>query len=133
MFSNNHNSINLLKVYGRKLVLIVCTLVITVFAWAKPFTLENNTANADTLHSLSFLVTAEGITDKIQGKAEEDIGTVQKNVGKVTGQAEGTLKQIQGKAKQDIGETKNRLDNAGDDLEDASESFVDSIKDFFGQ
>ncbi len=34
----------------------------------------------------------EGLSDKVEGKVEEDIGTVERNIGKITGQAEGALK-----------------------------------------
>lgn len=74
-----------------------------------------------------------GTTDKIQGKAEQDIGTVQKNVGQVQEKAEGTVKELKGRSKQDIGEVKNRLEKAGSKLEDASESAVDSVKSLIGE
>lgn len=78
-------------------------------------------------------VLGEGTTDKIEGKAEQDLGTVQKKVGDIKENSQGTIKQIKGRAKQDIGEVKSRLDEAGSDLEDASESTLDAVKSFFGQ
>lgn len=75
----------------------------------------------------------EGTLDKIQGKAQQDIGTVQRKAGEITGQTEGALNQAKGKAQQDIGEVKNRLENAGDNAEEASENILDSVKSLFGQ
>ena len=124
---------NSTKSYLSKFFLTACTIALSVLVWTKPFVAVGNVANAATIDRLPAVLAVEGIVDKVQGKAEQDIGTVQKNIGKVTGQAEGSLKQARGKAKQDIGETKNRLDNAGKDLKDSSESFVDSVKDLFGQ
>ncbi len=101
------------------------------------------------------IASVSSLTKEVTGKAEQDIGTVQKNVGQVTGQAEGTAKQIAGRAKQDIGRTQraaedlqskvqNRasldvaktqqaLDETSDRVEETTESALDSIKGFFGQ
>ncbi len=122
---------NLWKIYLGKLAVLAIAIAFTVLTWANLFLNCNINANAATLENLSPIFAIEGIGDQIEGKIEEDIGTVQRNLGKVTGQAEGALKQAQGKAKQDIGTVKNELDNAADNAEDASESFIDSVKDFF--
>lgn len=155
MFPENYGLKSFLKFYGYKLLTIFCALFIFSLAWTKPLNLVSAAAQAETINNLPFVVEVTGIADKVEGKAEENIGTAQRNLGKVTGQtegmlkqaegkvqqktgevtgqAEGALKQARGKAKQNIGEAKNKLDNAGSDLEDASDSFLDSIKDFFGQ
>lgn len=78
-------------------------------------------------------VFGSGTTDQIKGKAEQDIGTVQKNIGDVKGQAKGTLKEIKGRSQQDIGKVKNRLDEAGSDVEDASENLLDAAKNLLGK
>jgi uncharacterized protein YjbJ (UPF0337 family) len=75
----------------------------------------------------------EGALNQAKGKAQQDIGTVQRKAGEMTGQAEGALNQAQGKAQQDIGEAKNRLENASDNAEEASENMLDSVKSLFGQ
>lgn len=75
----------------------------------------------------------DGAIDQIQGKAKEDIGTVKRNIAEMTGQTEGTIDQAQGQAKQAMGEAKNRLDKAGDDAQEASGNIVDSVKDLFGR
>lgn len=133
MFPENYGLKSFLKFYGYKLLTIACALFIFSLAWTKPLNLLNGAARAEIINNLPFVVEVTGITDKVEGKIEEDIGTAQRNLGKITGQTEGTLKQARGKAKQNVGEAKSRLDNAGSDLEDASDSFVDSIEDFFGQ
>jgi uncharacterized protein YjbJ (UPF0337 family) len=95
------------------------------------------------------------LSKQAAGKAEQDLGTVQKNMGKVSGQAAGTAKQVAGRAKQDLGKTqstledagrkaKNRaskdaneskiaVDNAGDRMGNAAENAVDNVKGFFGK
>ncbi|MGH2416663.1 MAG: CsbD family protein, partial [Microcystaceae cyanobacterium] len=69
----------------------------------------------------------------LKGKAQEDIGTVKQNLGKVQGQTEEVDEQIKGRAQQDIGEVKRSSEEAGSDLDNASENVVDAIKHFFGQ
>ncbi|MBE9167661.1 CsbD family protein [Pleurocapsales cyanobacterium LEGE 06147] len=154
MFPENYGLKSFLKFYGYKLLTIACALFIFSLAWIKPLNLVS-TARAETTNNLPFVVGVTGIADKVEGKVEENVGKAQRNLGKVTGQtegvlkqaegkvqqkagevtgqAEGTLKQARGQGKQNIGEAKSRLDSAGSDLEDASDSLVDSIKDFFGQ
>ena len=76
-------------------------------------------------------VVGEGTSDQIEGKVQRDIGTVERNVGKVTGQLEGAAKQVEGKVKGDIGRTQAATENARNDAEDAAEGFVESVKDLF--
>ncbi|MBE9100959.1 CsbD family protein [Vacuolonema iberomarrocanum] len=82
-------------------------------------------------------VAGQGTTDMIQGKAEEDLGTVKRNLGKVTGQVEGAADQAKGRARRDIGRTQNAAQNAvdetGDAVEETADDFVDSVKGLFGQ
>lgn len=76
---------------------------------------------------------AEGIVDQIKGKAQEDVGTVQKKVGDdLEDNIKGTTNQVKGRAKQDIGRTKRGLEEASSNVEEASENVVDAVKDFFG-
>ena len=74
-----------------------------------------------------------GTSEQLEGKADQAAGSVQRAVGKVTGQAEGAAKQAQGKAKEDIGTTKSALEDAGKEAQSASESMIDNVKEFFGQ
>jgi uncharacterized protein YjbJ (UPF0337 family) len=98
---------------------------------------------------------ASSLSKQAAGKAEKDLGTVQKNVGKVSGQVEGAAKQFSGRAKQDLGKTqstledagrkvKNRasndaneskiaVDNTGARIGNAAENAVDNVKGFFGK
>lgn len=118
--------------YAGKLTIAVSAIALSIFVWSNPLTATSNTtANAETIGDLPFVVAISGVSEQVEGKAQKDIGTVKRNIGKVTGQAEGALDQAQGKAKQDIGTTKNKLDDAKDTVEDKSESLVDSVKDFF--
>lgn len=122
---------NLFKMYFQKIAIAILAIALTFIAWANLLFDVNINANAATLTDLHIAATVQGVSDQVEGKVKEDIGTVQRNVGKVTGQAQGALKQAQGKAQKDIGTVKNKLDDAGDKAEDASESFVDTVKDFF--
>ncbi len=122
---------NLLKIYLGKLAILAIAISLVILAWANLFLHFNINANAATIQDLHLAVTVEGIGDQIEGKAQQDIGTLQRNLGKVAGQTEGAIKQAQGKAKQDIGTVKNQLDNAADNVEDASEGLIDTVKDFF--
>lgn len=76
-------------------------------------------------------VAGEGTSAQIEGKVQRDIGTVEKNVGKVTGQVEGAADQIQGKVLGDIGRTQDATEDVREAAEDATEGFVDSVKDLF--
>jgi len=107
-------------------------------------------------------VAGSGTTNQIKGKAQEDLGRVQREVDKATSQVEGAAKQLQGKAQKDIGRTQAAAEDAADAvedtakqlqgkvqkdigrtqaaaedateaMEDSTEGFVDSIKSFFGQ
>jgi uncharacterized protein YjbJ (UPF0337 family) len=59
-----------------------------------------------------------GMTDKIKGAANEAIGAVKQNAGKVIGnpdmEAEGAVQKLKGEAQQVIGETKQTLTKAID-------------------
>lgn len=76
-------------------------------------------------------IVGEGTSDRIEGKVKSDIGTVERSVGKVSGQVEGVTKQVEGKVKSDIGRTQAATENARDNVEDAAEGFIDSVKELF--
>ena len=76
-------------------------------------------------------VVGEGTSAQIEGKVKRDIGTVERGVGKVTGQVEGAAKQVEGKVKGDIGRTQAAAEDVREDAEDTTESFIDSVKDLF--
>jgi uncharacterized protein YjbJ (UPF0337 family) len=74
-----------------------------------------------------------GSSNKFEGKAEEAFGTVERNKGKVVGQAKGAAKQAEGKVKQNLGRTKNAIEDASDKVEQATENTVDKVKGFFNK
>lgn len=77
-------------------------------------------------------VVGAGTSDKLEGQVDEAVGTVERNLGKMGGEAEGAAKQAKGQAKQSMGEAKSAIDEAADNVEEASEGFMDSVKGFFG-
>lgn len=111
-----------LKTYGSKLLVLIATFLLVIFAWTNLFI--NLEANAATL---------EGIGNQIEGKVEKDIGTKRRAVGDIidnpTEEAKGALTQAKGKAKQDFGTAQNKLDDAKDSLEDKTDSMLDSVRD----
>lgn len=131
----------------QKIFLWSCTLLAVTFAWVKVFIISIPTASATTLQSFSPIVAVEdnaaaeavdnvfgeGTSDKIEGKAKEDLGTVKKNVGQTQREIEGSIEQAQGKTQQAMGEAKNRLDNASEDAKQASGNIVEGVKDLFGK
>jgi uncharacterized protein YjbJ (UPF0337 family) len=107
------------------------------------------------VQSTLFATSASSLSKQAAGKAEQGLGSVQKNVGKVSGQAEGIAKKVSGRAKQDLGKTQSALensgrsvknstknnaneagiaiDNAGKRIGNAAENAVDDVKGFFGK
>ena len=124
MYYNKQNISSLFETYTRRVLVVLIAIALTIFAWA------NLSFNLD-----AHAATVEGISNQIEGKVQKDIGTKRRAVGDIldnpTEQAKGALTQAKGKAKQDIGTTQNKLDEAGDKVENASESLIDSVKDFF--
>jgi uncharacterized protein YjbJ (UPF0337 family) len=128
----------MLNAVGKSLVKF--SLLITgVVIFINAFIITPLPAHADSLNSIQALIgfdapnTMEGTLDQIQGKAQQNLGTAQRKAGEMTGQTEGALNQAKGKAQQGVGEVKNRLDNASDNAEEASENMLDSVKNLFGQ
>ena len=80
-------------------------------------------------------VAGAGTSEQIKGRAEADLGRVQRQVGQMTddttGRLEGAAKQVQGRATKDIGRTQSAAEDAANQVENATEGFVDSVKDFF--
>ncbi len=75
----------------------------------------------------------EGAAKQLQGKAQKDIGRTQAAAEEAADAVEGAAKQLQGKAQKDIGRTQAAAEEAADAVEDSTEGFVDSIKDFFNR
>lgn len=72
-----------------------------------------------------------GTMDQIEGKAQEDLGKVQRQFGDTSNQVEGALRESKGRAQQGIGNVKSAADDAADDAEDFGQGLIDSVKDFF--
>ncbi len=60
-------------------------------------------------------VAANGFLNQVLGKAEKETGTVERNIGKVSGQTEGAAKQVTGRIKQDIGKAQSAASDAAID------------------
>ena len=114
------------KPYTSKLLIIIATVAMIIFAWANLFINVNLDANAATL---------EGIGNQIEGKAQKDIGTKGRAVGDILDdpsiEAKSAVQQTKGEVKQDFGAAQNKLNDAKDTVEDKSENIIDSVKDFF--
>lgn len=103
----------------------------------------NRAAIASSLDSLEpSTVMVAGLFNHTEGKVEEASGTVQRNIGKVTGQAEGAAKQVKGRAKQDLSKvekgakqgldkTQNALKDTKANIEKTTDKAVENVKQLF--
>ncbi|MEQ9552099.1 MAG: CsbD family protein [Coleofasciculus sp. G3-WIS-01] len=123
-----------------KLLPALFCVVLVALTWTGTFFNAMPTAHALTVKTTPFIladsnpvdqVFGSGTSDQIQGKAKEDIGTVERNVGKAKEDVKGAAKQAQGRAQQDTGRLKNRAEDAGSDMEEASQNLGDAIKSLF--
>ena len=117
-----------------KTLLCAALLVITV-ASAVPAAIAMPNEAADVVMSRAATELDDklgaGTSDKIQGKVQQDIGTVKRNVGEVTGQVDGATDQLKGKVNRDIGRTQDAIEDAAESADDAAAGFIESIKDVF--
>jgi len=74
-----------------------------------------------------------GTANQLEGRAQEELGKVQRQVNKTTGGTEGLGNQIQGQAQKNIGRTQDAVEDAAESAKDSAGGIVDSVKDFFGQ
>ena len=115
--------------------LLLCTSLIIINA--QPATAGSEAANVvqNRAEQEFDRVAGAGTAEQIKGRAEADLGRVQRQVGQMTDDTtdrlEGAAKQVQGRATKDIGRTQSAAENATDQIEDATGGFVDSVKDFF--
>ncbi len=125
-----------------KILPALFSLVLVTLTWTGTFFNATPTAQALTLNTTPLIladsnpvddVFGSGTSDQIKGKAKEDIGTMERNMGKAKEDIKGAAKQAQGRAKQDTGRVKNRAEDAGSDMEKASENLGDAIKSLFGE
>ena len=126
MLSSQVNIFSLIKAYARKLAIISMMIALVAFAWSNIF--FHSDLNA-------YAATAEGIGNQIQGKVDQDIGSLKRNTGDLTDdksvEIKGGLQQAKGKATQALGTSENKLDEAKNAAQDQSESLIDSVKEFF--
>ncbi|HSM80070.1 MAG TPA: hypothetical protein VLS96_00210 [Nodosilinea sp.] len=78
-------------------------------------------------------VSGSGTANQLEGRAKEDLGRVQRQVDKMTGDTDGLGNQVQGRAQKDIGRAQGAVENAAESAQDSAEGLVDSVKNFFGQ
>lgn len=133
----------------QKLLTICLPLVVVTLTWMGAGLTWTAPANALTVNNVPLVMAdsnplnkifGAGTTDKMEGKAEQDIGTVKRNAGKVQGgvegaarQVEGAAQQAKGKAQKDIGTVKNKADQVGSKIEEASDDLRDSAEDLFNR
>lgn len=127
---------------AKKMLSVLLSMALVALTWTGTLFNPMPTAQALTVKMTPFIVAdsnpvdkvfGSGTSDQIQGKAKEDIGTVERNMGKAKEDVKGAAKQVQGRAEQDTGRVKNRADDAGSDMEKASENLGDAIKSLFGE
>jgi uncharacterized protein YjbJ (UPF0337 family) len=118
-----------------KQVVIVCTLAIAascslLLGWGAPAYAGSDAANVvqDRAEQEFDRVAGEGSVNQIKGKAREDLGRVQRQLGD---DVEGAAKQVQGKAQKDIGRTQAAADQAAEAAQEQADNVVDKVKNFF--
>lgn len=74
-----------------------------------------------------------GTANQLEGRAQEGVGQVQRQVNRVTGGTDGIGNEAKGRARQDVGRTQGAVENATDAAQEAGEGIVDSVKGFFGK
>jgi len=127
---------------AKKILSVLLSMALVALTWTGTLFNAMPTAQALTVKTASFIVAdsnpvdevfGSGTSDQIKGKAKEDIGTVERNMGKAKEDIKGAAKQVQGRAEQDTGRVKNRADDAGSDMEKAADNLGDAIKSLFGE
>lgn len=91
-------------------------------------------------------VAGSGTSDQLEGTVDGTVGKIKRSIGEVKGQLddslggqadsfsdrlEGRADELKGKAKRDIGRVKGAGADLADDADDAANSVVESVKDFF--
>ncbi len=123
------------KIYTSKLTIALSAIAFTIFIGFNSFTASANaSANIETFNNPSSVLaaTASGVADQVEGNMQKGMGTAKRRASSdIDNKAEGALNEAKGNVKQGIGTSKNKLDDAKDTVGDKSESFIDSVKDFF--
>ncbi|MEQ9232647.1 CsbD family protein [Coleofasciculus sp. E2-BRE-01] len=138
----NKVSGNFQRYRAKKILSVLLSMALVALTWTGTLFNAMPTAQALTVKTTPFIVAdsnpvdevfGSGTSDQIQGKAKEDIGTMELNMGKAKEDIKGAAKQAQGRAEQDTGRVKNRAEDAGSDMEKASDNLGDAIKSLFGE
>ncbi len=141
----NFRIINFISYIKHRLPSIAGGFLALVLIWQGALLDMNRAAIASPLSiSEPSTVMVAGLFNRTEGKVEEAAGTVQRNVGKVTGQTEGAAKQVKGRAKQDLSKVekgaKQGLDKTQDALKDTKANIekttgeaIDNVKELFNQ
>jgi uncharacterized protein YjbJ (UPF0337 family) len=138
----NKVSDNFQRYRAKKILSVLLSMALVALTWTGTLFNAMPTAQALNVKTTPFIladsnpvdeVFGSGTSDQIQGKAKEDIGTMERNMGKAKEDIKGAAKQAQGRAEQDTGRVKNRAEDAGSDMEKASDNLGDAIKSLFGE
>jgi uncharacterized protein YjbJ (UPF0337 family) len=141
----NFSIINLVSGIKHRLLPIVGGFLALALIWQVALLDMNRAAIAAPLSSYEpSTVIVAGLFNRTEGQVEEAAGTVQRNVGKMTGQAEGMGKQLKGRAKQDLSKvenvakqgldkTKNALEDTTGNIKKATGEAVENVKELLGK
>ena len=129
--------------FKRVAIRAVCLLMVTAVVWSGGWVGSANAVGSsdaagvmqDRAASEVDRTVGSGTVDQLEGAARQAKGKVQRNFGDATDdlgtRIEGAGSELKGKVQRDVGRTKSKASDVGDDLEDAADSVVDSVKDFF--
>jgi uncharacterized protein YjbJ (UPF0337 family) len=105
---------------------------------------DNSAAIAAPASELDLIAMTSSTAKKVEGKADQAIGTVQRKVGEMaeSNTTKGVGKQVKGRAKEDIGRVQGALENTQDQVErkaskdinqtqSALDKATDAVKDLF--
>lgn len=129
--------------FKRVAIRAVCLLMVTAVVWSGGWVSSANAVGSeraaeimqDRAASELNRVAGSGTADRLEGAARETKGKVKRNLGDAADDLgtslDGASSELKGKVQRDVGKAKSKASNVGDDLEDAADSVVDSVKDFF--
>ena len=129
--------------FKRIAVRAVCLMMVTALVWSGSWVGSANAVGSEKAGEIVQdraateldRTVGSGTADRIEGAARQAKGKVQRNFGDTTddlgNRVEGAGSELKGKVQRDVGRAKSGASDMGDDLEDAADSVVDSVKDFF--
>jgi uncharacterized protein YjbJ (UPF0337 family) len=148
----NFRIINFISYIKHRLPSIAGGFLALVLIWQCALLDMNRAAIASPLNiSEPSTAMVAGLFNRTEGQVEEAVGTVERNVGKVTGQTKGFAKQVEGRAKQDLSKvekaqkavekrakqdlnkTQNAVEDTKDNIKKTTGEAIDNVKELFGQ